>query len=128
MRKRSLKSVALFLAVLLMFSCFVGCKNDKDVYGAASEFIKVNHPETPDNAFSDDGYVGSGTTSSKNNSSASSDASGGGSSGGSSTDASDVSDVSDVSGGGSSKTSTSSDTGLIDTPIDGDYGPVVIIP
>ena len=129
MLKRSIKSVALLSAVLLMFVCFAGCKKDKDVYGAASEFIKVNHPETQNkNIFSDDDYTGSDSTSSQDNSSVasggSSDASGNDTSSGSATGSSDV------SGGGSSETVTSSGSGasMNDKPIDGDFGPVVAIP
>ena len=56
MIKRSLLCVlSVLLSILFLLFCLVGCKSKKDVYGAASDFIEVSHPETPNkNAFSDD--------------------------------------------------------------------------
>ena len=121
MHKRSIKSFALFLIASLMLACFVGCQDGKDVYGAASEFIRVNHPETSSNdAFSDDASDVSQSNSSGNGSSAAT----------SSNDASDVSstDSSESSSGNSSETATSSDSSsvIVNESDKDDYGPVIL--
>ncbi|MBO4694197.1 MAG: hypothetical protein J5659_07410 [Clostridia bacterium] len=58
MHKKFAKYIALFLMLLLTLACFAGCKNKKNVYGAASDFIKVSHPDKPNtNVFSDENYT-----------------------------------------------------------------------
>lgn len=55
MFKRSVfKSAVLLIAVLFVASCFSGCDDIDDIYGTASDYIKVSHPETADD---DNGYV-----------------------------------------------------------------------
>ena len=39
------KSVIVMLSVMIFVLLFSGCKDKKDVYNAASEYIKVSHPE-----------------------------------------------------------------------------------
>ena len=55
MQKSQIKLVLLLLIAVFAVSCFAGCGNAKDVYGAASDYIKVSHPDKPNtNIFSDE--------------------------------------------------------------------------
>lgn len=121
---KKLKFVALIIAVLLVLSCFAGCKGTNDFNNTASDFIKVYHPATPNtNIFSDDDYTGpddssAGTDSS--NGTSSTDDKGGESSDNNSDNPSSFDPANppedNGNGGGGN---------LNDTPLDDDFGPVV---
>lgn len=66
MGKISVKYITFFLVISLLLACVAGCNGNKDVYGAASDFIKVSHPDKPNtNVFSDENYDVSGSLSGK---------------------------------------------------------------
>lgn len=154
MLKGRIKLLILALVSVFAVSCLAGCNNEKDVFGAASEYIKVSHPDKPvKNAFSDeeeDGAEKSGDSASD------SDSKNGDSKSGTSSDATSASDSASSdknsdktasSNEGSNGGKTSSESGNNDNssaassvtvkgngstlesitydPTDGDYGPVV---
>ena len=140
MHKVQLKLLVVLLVSALAVSCFAGCSNTKDVYGAASDYIKVSHPDKPNkNAFSEEEDVDS--PSKDNSVSGNSDASD------TSADKAQSSDKSNSNDNTSTAENTSSGDGVIDNsssgetvtvegngsdlqditydPSGGDYGPVV---
>lgn len=129
MIKKIIKSVALILMLAVLLFCFSSCKSKKDVYGAASEFIKVSHPDKPNtNAFSDGSY--DNNTSSKSEKSKKSEKnSSKDSSTGSTSESGSVSSESSTNSSQKAEESSSGSSGATDSTSvkmsSNDYGPVV---
>ena len=129
MSKKAIKYILIVFSISVLLICFTGCKsNKKDVYGAASDFIKVSHPEKPNtNVFSDDDYTGDNASSSSNSSVTST------SDNNSSSSQISASDSVAASSGDSNSTDNTENNNNTDNlkpsvePIKGDQGPVVIL-
>lgn len=132
MRKGKLKHFLILLIAVFAFSCFAGCGRAKDVYGAASDYIKVSHPDKPNtNVFSDesaDNKDSDKTSSDKQGSNDVSSKAADSSGSGTSSEKGEKGDKADNSSAGENQsgedeTGNSGDT--IGDEVDGDYGPVV---
>ena len=132
MRKGKLKHLLILLIAVFAFSCFAGCGMAKDVYGAASDYIKVSHPDKPNtNVFSDesaDDKDSDKTSSDKQGSNDASSKAADSSGSGTSSKKGEKGDKADNSSAGENQsgedeTGNSGDT--IGDEVDGDYGPVV---
>ena len=125
---KKFKFVALIIAVLLVLSCFSGCKGANDFNNTASDFIKVYHPATPNtNIFSDDDYTGpdnssTGTDSSSGNSSTTDNS---GDSADNPSDDTSSFDPANPPENGDNSGNNGNNGNLNDTPLDDDFGPIV---
>lgn len=120
MVKRQIKLFVLLFALVFVMFCFAGCKNSKDVYGAASEFIKVSHPEKPNiNVFSDDSYDEGNKTDSKTDSSDKT------SSSSSSSESSEKQNSSKSSTSSEESQNSNGGGNIVSTPLEGDFSPIV---
>lgn len=130
MFKRQIRLIALALTALLVLSCFAGCKKGKDVYGAASEFVKTGSQDKTETTESsdDNGNVESGQKTSKTDSSASDKTQSSDQSSASSANSPSKTDSSagedNGSSSGVSSENNNEDGNTVSTP-QGDYGPVV---
>ena len=133
MFKNRIRLIAVALIVLFAFSCFAGCKKGKDVYGAASEFVKTSSEEKQETETSrDNDNGGSGKQSSdaavpgNDNSSGTENSSAAQSSDKENSEKTDSSDgLKDNSSSVVSSNEEPSADVTVETKPNGDYGPIV---